>query len=383
MTAIDTQERGESFCSRIRRLRVIQRLSSLLLQPWALALLCLLTLCATVGAGLKPFHVPLNDVSWDQNAIHFGRYGTALSDGEWKFSTVDDVVSIELWVRPAKVWARGCIVSFYNPQRRQLFRIDQDYTKLVLRLGEQNTDEVSETLPVPNVFRGNEVFITVTFDGRQTHVYIDGQLYQSSSVFRLPSRNLSGQLILGNAPLRNQNWSGEIKGLAIYEDQLNSTQVLRQYQNWKEQRGPGLETAWHLAALYQFKDEGHIVHSSVPSGIALNLPKRFLVVDHLLFESPLSEFYSEDSYFKNAVMNVAGFIPLGFTVGLYLVEVLRMRKAGLLTVLIGAVVSLAIEFFQWLLPTRYSGCTDIVTNTIGTWIGFHLCKCLFRRVRRT
>jgi len=347
--------------------------------PWAVCLLCLLTVCATLVAGLMPFHVPSNDVSWGQSAIRFGRYGTALSNGKWKLPAGDNAAGLELWVRPAKIWTRGCILSFYDAHTRRLFRIAQDYEDLILRLGEWDTNEEADVMRIPNVFRRKEVFITVTFDGRETQVYINGEPDRSSNVFRSSSKDLSGQLILANAPLRNQSWSGEIKGLAIYADQLSSAQVLRQYQNWQSRREPISEGAERLVALYRFDEhEGQVAHSSVPSGIDLNFPKQFLVVDHLLFEAPFAEFHTEDSYFRNVAINVAGFVPLGISVGLLMFGVLKTPRAGLLTILCGTAVSLAIEYFQWFLPMRYSGCTDLLTNTLGTWIGFLLCKWLIR-----
>jgi VanZ family protein len=48
---------------------------------------------------------------------------------------------------------------------------------------------------------------------------------------------------------------------------------------------------------------------------------------------------------------------------------LKEKQAAIVAVFIGALVSLAIEYFQSWLPTRFSGLTDIATNTFGTALG--------------
>jgi len=47
----------------------------------------------------------------------------------------------------------------------------------------------------------------------------------------------------------------------------------------------------------------------------------------------------------------------------------RVKRVALMAVFLGALVSLTIEILQSYLPTRDSGMTDIITNTLGTWVG--------------
>jgi glycopeptide antibiotics resistance protein len=81
---------------------------------------------------------------------------------------------------------------------------------------------------------------------------------------------------------------------------------------------------------------------------------------------------TQHSYVKNVLINIAGFVPLGLVWSAYLSSVRRMRCAAAATVMLGFTVSFTIEILQASLPTRYSGMTDIITNTLGTCIGVAL-----------
>ncbi len=345
----------------------------------AIGALCLATVCAILVAGLWPFCAPVNQVSWVKqgNAIRFGQHGTALSRDRLDFAgQTGAACSLEIWVQPVQTWANGSILTFYGLSEAREFRLEQAYTDLVLRRGSKGkTEDRRQVLRIRNVFRKKQAFITVTSDGQETSVYIDGHLAANSPDFELSRRDLSGQLILANSPFRDQSWRGEVKGMSVYGTALDAVQVQRHYQNWTGHGEPMPQDSEQVQALFLFREHGgSVIHNAVTGGINLEVPKRFLVVDHLRFESPLSEYHSERTYLKNALLNIAGFIPLGFVLSLYLASILKMKRSILVTVLAGMAVSFAIEYFQSFLPTRYSGCTDLFTNTFGTWVGAMLCK---------
>ncbi len=352
---------------------------------WVIGGLALLLTCATLVAGLIPFRSPKNEVTFPngKNAIRFGRHGTVLSSGGLQLAG-GGPASVELWVEPAKTWATGSIFTIYNVSEKRQFRLEQDYTDLVLRLGDGRTEDNWQAFRIGNVFRNRRAFLTVTSDGHVTLVYIDGHLSGRSHNFKFSGSDLSGQIILANSPFRDHSWKGEIKGLAVYGSALGAAQVQQHYRNWTERGEPMSENSDQTRALFFFGEHlDHIIPNAVPGQTDLEVPARFLVVDHLRFESPLSEYRSEPTYLKNALFNIAGFIPLGLILSFYLASVRQIKRATLLTVLAGAAVSIAIEYCQSFLPSRYSGCTDLFTNTLGTWIGAMLQKWIARWVSVT
>jgi len=343
----------------------------------AIGPLCLLTLCAILIAGLWPFRAPPNEVTWIQgeNGVRFGAHGTLLSTSTFPIINGDDGGTIEIWVRPAKIWTTGAILVFYNTKTMRELSIAQDDADLLIATSVTGVGakDSRDQLRVKDVFRKREIFITLTSDGRKTLVYIDGRLATVARTFAVSSNDLSGQLIVANAPLRDWSWSGDLKGLAIYSCTLNSTETQRHYQGWVVDGTPLPEKTAMPVAVYLFNEHsGKVVANVVSSATNLKIPERFALVDQLRFESPISEFRHDRSYVKDACINVLGFVPLGFVCGFYFGTVRQSRRAALITVLIGAAISLAIEYFQSYLPTRFSGVTDIITNTAGTWIGLML-----------
>ena len=337
------------------------------------SVLCLITVCGTLAVGLWPFCAPENEVTWakNENALRFGENGMALSSRRLDFASANaSAGSLEVWVLPTRLWTTKAILAFYDSQASREFMLEQKDTDLVLRLSDHDRQRL---LRIRDVFRKSAPFISVSSNGGDTRIYIDGQLTLESPDFGLSSRDLSGQLIVANAPLFDQSWAGRMKGLAIYASELNAAQVLKQYRDWTLHGQPTFSESEKVLAVYLFREhQGNTVHNEVPSGVDLTIPRRFMIIDQLRFQSPVSEFYTQGSYLKNVLINVTGFVPLGFMVTLYFAAVRRMSRAAIAAVLVGAAVSFTIEYFQSFLPTRYSGWTDIITNTVGTAIGVAL-----------
>jgi hypothetical protein len=203
---------------------------------------------------------------------------------------------------------------------------------------------------------------------------VDGALVRAFPDFRFSGKDLAGQLVIGTSPVAPSSWSGELRGLAIYHQDLTAAQVFRHYQTWTSKGRPDVAEEERAVALYLFDEHtGNIVHNNVRSGVDLYIPDHFMLFHQLFLEPPWEAYRLTWSYWNSTLINVLGFIPFGFFFCAWL-SIRPMHRAGLVTILLGTTVSLTIEILQAYLPTRNSGITDLFTNTLGTAIGVMLYR---------
>jgi VanZ family protein len=177
-------------------------------------------------------------------------------------------------------------------------------------------------------------------------------------------------MVLGDSPGQPDSWTGQLLGFAIYDRELTPPQLSKHYQTWTQAGRPEIRNDEGNVALYLFDEHaGRVVRDHANSRVDLSIPKRYVVLDQIFLEPFWKEFSMTRSYWGAALKNIVGFIPLGFCFCARLVVARRVKRAALTAVLLGALVSLTIEVLQAYLPTRDSGMTDIITNTLGTWVG--------------
>ena len=340
-----------------------------------LRFVCGLVLLCTLTAGLWPFHAPRNDVQWlhTEDGIIFGEHGSIVSAGVFNAAQfqVSSSCSVEIWLKPDRVDSAGTILAFYWPEG--------DFVPFSLRqsLGDLEIQHVSRTRPPGktklyiNAFSSlTPVFVSITSGESGLAVYLGGSLVRKVSGLSLSSRDLSGRLVIGNAPNTTDSWSGELKGLAFYDRELEPAEVTQHFVEWTKENRPYSSAARGVVASYLLGEgNGSVIHSQVDSAPDLLIPKRFFVLREQFLERPWDEFHSDWAYCKDVAINIGGLIPLGFFFNAYFSVLRNFRRATWLTVALGLLVSLTIEVFQAFLPTRDSGMTDLITNTLGTALG--------------
>lgn len=340
---------------------------------------CVAVLCVILTLGLWPFHSPKNDVTWLKRAsgVSFGRHGTVQSLGALKTTGPAGGLcgSIEIWVQPDR-WNGGTILAFYEPEIRRLFELQQSLSDLKLVAQFQNDDNktakarlYADDALLRSLQEKKPTFVAVVYGPGGTRVYLDGALAETAASFEMPRDAFTGDIVVGDSPWQPDNFEGEIHGLAIYDSELADAQISGHYLTWKKNGRPDIAENERNVALYLFDEKaGTLIHNR-SAGVNLYIPETYSVIDKIALEPFWKEFNMSRSYWKSAAINVVGFIPVGFVFSAYFRLARPIERATLVAVAVGAVTSLTIEVLQAFLPTRDSGTTDLITNTLGTYVG--------------
>lgn len=77
---------------------------------------------------------------------------------------------------------------------------------------------------------------------------------------------------------------------------------------------------------------------------------------------------------KGSAVDIAGFVPLGLIACAYFSWTRSCWKAILIATSACGALSFVIEVLQYYIPPRFSGTTDILTNTLGAAVGAALIR---------
>ena len=338
-----------------------------------LTIVCFVVLATILSLGLWPFHAPANEVGWIGTGpgLAFGKFSTAIAAASLKATAVarESGASAEIWMMPERIWDRSTFLAFSGFGDPYKLSLRQNQMDLEIRTSRDRRAGTARFF-VKRVFRkATPLFVTLTSGAHGTTVYTGGRPAGAIPELQLSAEDFTGRLVAGDSPGQTDSWRGQMLGLAIYHRELAPVEVERHYLEWTQQGRPETGPDEGVAALYRFSERsGRVAHSSAGSGPDLLIPKRYTVVDQIFLEPFWREFSWSGSYWSAAETNIIGFIPVGFSF-YALFTALRIKRAGLATVVLGTAVSATIELLQFFLPTRDSGTTDLFTNTLGTWIG--------------
>jgi VanZ family protein len=329
-------------------------------------------------AGLWPFRAPRNRVKWVENkdGLQFIPDSGILSTAAFHSKSARDnsQESVEIWLVPGSIRSTKTILSFDESDHPGIaFLLRQYKDELIVRQQYIDSHGTSraEWLAVGNaVSEANSVFVTITLGEQDTSIYLNGTLSETFAKRGTSTNQLTGRLVVADAPQGRDSWPGQILGLAMYGSQLTSSQVAGHYVSWTKNQHPVIRKDEAPVALYMFNEhQDNTIVNQMDSTNNLIIPDRYFALHPTFLSSVMRDYQPTWGYWKDIGVNIAGFIPYGFFVAILWSEVRTIKHPAAATISFGLLTSLTIEILQVFLPTRSSGTTDLITNTFGTAIG--------------
>jgi len=336
-----------------------------------------------VTVGLWPFAFqPPNRASWlkDRAGLSFQPDGIAYDPeaADWSGGGPPNqpaVFTMELWLEPGHVPATDLfdILTIDDGIFPPAMVLYQWRTELLLRVRDRARHrQFREVGPSGVLTEQMPRFITVTVDPAGTSFYSNGSLLKYYPGFTVPNSQLNGRLILGNAAAGKHPWTGNLLGMAVFNRALDASEVVQHYRLWTNHQAEQLTAEPGLAALYRFDErDGRWANDLSTNRHRLLIPQRYAVLQKRVLEMPWGPEPIEWSDLDDIAINILGFMLFGFIVYRYrgLVKSDARGRNVVWAVCAGAAISLAIELTQVWLPNRTSSATDLITNTLGTFLG--------------
>jgi hypothetical protein len=189
--------------------------------------------------------------------------------------------------------------------------------------------------------------------------------------------------VLGNSVYGDGPWRGTIAGLALFGRELEPETVADLYLAWKQKGSFAAAREENPSILYLFNDaQGAPVRDRMNRNGPLEIPSSADPPIRKMLAKPLDGSPFTGGLALDAFLNLVGFIPLGFFLGIVLLRGAnrRTRKHVIGIVLFCFAVSLLIEITQAWIPSRSSQILDLFLNTAGGYLGGLLSGSAMRRI---
>ena len=347
-----------------------------------------LTVLAIAYAGLAPleFHPP-NGAHWlaPGPGLRFAREGIVYSEAPFAWSSGGRDFSIDLWFEPTEApRARVArLLAVQDGDEVPVLSVDQWRGALIVRdrIHSKGRLVYREYALRDALEPGRVHHLTLVGDASGIRAYLDGTAtaLETKTPALAEGEELSGQLLLGNAARGNQEWSGELRGVAFTAGALSPEAIARR-SDASARGASGLASEPALHALYPLDEgRGDAAYDLTGRAPALHVPREFQPLRRTVLGWATTRERSASWYLRDLFVNVAGFLPAGFFGALALAARRPRRRAWLGATLLAAVLSLGIEITQVWLPSRVSSLTDLAGNVAGGALGGGLALAVMQR----
>jgi hypothetical protein len=312
------------------------------------------------------------------SGISIGPIGIAFSgDSLWwaDQNSRDSGFTLELSIKAQGSRWGGTLLGFWSQDSIEPLTIGQWRKYLLVRIGDTHAKKGYKEFGVdPILVAGKSSLIHVVSSRSMSSLFFNGvRIGDPLSASMLSDRGLQGRLVLGNSVTGGHPWSGELYGVALYHREFSSQEAAQRFRQWDSSGREALLPAALAAHFFAFNEtHGAVAHDCAARGFDLHVPKLFHIIKKQVLLAPWDDFQWSRSYLADVVINLFGFMPLGFFMSLFLFEVaaIQSRKKNVsVTISVCFVISLCIELIQVYIPTRDSQMSDLIMNTIGGGIG--------------
>ena len=355
--------------------------------------LSLVVLFVILFFGLRP-----KDFNFSNNAsriegqagIRFEKYGIAYTDPIKEFQIAgglgENGFSIEIALKPSNnEEGFNFILALHNGNDRSQLLLGQWRSWIIAMNGDDYDHKRRvKRISLDTASRSPAIqYITLTTENGGTNVYFNGQLIKSKKdlTLRIPYGD-NARLILGNSAYGKHSWGGDIYGLAFYSHTLTAPDAALHYTRWSQDRNFEFATDRNPFLLYHFDEpDGKRIFDHAGGGHFLKMPSRMPILKKELLSAPWKGFKFDKKGIEDIVLNLAGFIPLGFFFILTLGRLhgAAKKKTVFITLFLCVLVSLIIETAQAWMPSRSSSQLDLMCNTAGSVIGIFMAWWVFEK----
>lgn len=353
-----------------------------LLWTWLLLTAAMLLLIAYFGLRFNSAAIT-NDVAWigDAPGIRFDRsgivYASPLNLPRGYQETSPPALSIELALKSA---APGdghfqFVLLLHGGRDANQLVIGQWRTWLIVMNGDDYAAKRRQPRIAVNALHpGKEQFVTIVSGEDGTAVYLEGRLVRRNRDLQLeiPAMGSEGRLVLGNSIYGRHAWRGAFYGLAHYPRILETGAIQRHAEQWRRTNTFAHAADAQPGGLYLFNErQGTQIADHSGRGNHLHIPARMTILTKEFLTAPFVNEGNRPSLLQDMIINLVGFVPLGFLLSALMCHGRRpsLRRRLAWTMLACGAVSLAIELAQAWIPTRSSQMLDLMLNTLGAGLG--------------
>jgi hypothetical protein len=282
--------------------------------------------------------------------------------------------TIEILLKPAQDLSGGVprILSLIDGTDKEAFYLGQWRRSLIVRwfyYDQRGKRRVGEIGAWEALIEGRTKRLTIVSSQESTGIYLDGEIaksFQGTALIGEKESIRGYSLVLGNSREVKSPWSGTILALNVYEHSLNEREIARNRNGSPE----GAPNEGLIAAFALEKHHGASISDVSGNKNTLTVPERVTLRNSIL-AWPDWRNQKDSSPAKDIVVNILGFMPLGFLLAFWRKQANGSRRweTILLTIVMGALISLCIEVTQAFIPARDSSMVDFLCNIVGTAIG--------------